>query len=184
MDLCGLDSPFRCSQFSDDKEKGYGNVTSWLYEMKTAAFLYSSERNFNFLEKTKTGSSSYRNRRKRQDRKRKRENRTARERVRCIHGIPPTRSSAEEEPRTRLWHSTHCLVCSRWKKRNHTCQRQTRRGRSRKWFVKNGFHELSMIDRSVAPRWFLVTFYNLYNKCKICWLDSTLIPVEKLNECR
>lgn len=27
--------------------------------MKTAAFLYSSGRNFNFLEKTKTGSSSY-----------------------------------------------------------------------------------------------------------------------------
>lgn len=120
MDLCGLDSPFRCSQFSDDKEKGYGNVTSWLYEMKTAAFLYSSERNFNFLEKTKTGSSSYRNRRKRQDRKRKRENRTARERVGCIHGIPPTRSSAEEESRTRLWHSTHCLVCSRWKKKKET----------------------------------------------------------------
>lgn len=85
-----------------------------------------------------------------------------------VYDIPPT-----------VW-----FVSGEKKERNDTCQRQTRSRRSRKWFVKNGFRELSMIDRSVAPRWFLVTFYNLYNKCKICWLDSTLIPVEKLNEYR
>lgn len=64
--------------------------------MKTAAFLYSSGRNFNFLEKTKTGSSSYAGTAER-EKEGKEGGDGVGERVGCIHGIPPTRSWAKRK---------------------------------------------------------------------------------------
>lgn len=158
-DLPYLVSPFRSLQLFNDKEKDHGNVTSWLYEMKTAAFLYAGDRNFNFLEKTKTGSASYRSRRKSQeghrDGKRKVE-----ERVGCIRGIPPTRSSTggrESFDRVYDIPPTVWFVSGK-KKERHVSKANTNSEVERMVCWTLSFKGTSMIDRFLSSPLLPVTF--------------------------
>lgn len=158
--------------------------------MKTAAFLYSSGRNFNFLEKTKTGSSSYTG-----TAEREKEGRGDGVGESWVHPRHSTHSKLgrgrETSNASMTFHPLFGLFLgTRERKEGRNVRVESKQGgreRSRKsgGFVRDFSrvgHDRSARARVTRSRSFLVTFHNLYNKCKIHCLDSTPISVEKLNE--